>query len=272
MPTTSTPAVTPSWRSRPWTLARITLLAALLVPVIALPAFLGLQIIVVPEVAPFLGLFLALAIANVWTTNRWVQLASGIVAFAFAAMNFAFIYGELVRPDHYPTFFLGWIVVLGGVAGLASGIAGSVDAKRHRFGSPRWAGIGATLLLLGAGFAGGILLSNVASRVVDTGRDATVQLTPDAVVEVDVRAFAFGDGTVTIASGEVTRIALTNFDLEMHTFTIDALGIDAEVLAGKSTDVWVNVATPGTYEIYCKPHSSASGETREGMTGRLVVT
>lgn len=261
-----------AWQLHRWTLPRITVVATLLLPVILIVAFIGVQVLLVPEVGPMFAIFVALAIANVWWANRWLQLFGGIAVFAFGTLNAVIIAAELVRPDHYPTFFLGWLAVLCAVAGLAAGIAGFVDARRHRFATPRWAGVGATLLILGSGFAIGLFTASAATRFVDTGPSANVALTPEADVAVAVSEFAFAEGTIEIAAGELTRIAITNLDPETHTFTIDALGIDADLLAGKTTEVWVRVATPGTYEIYCRPHSTpVDGGSREGMTGTLVV-
>lgn len=273
MPVTTTTANTAAeWRADRWTLSRISVVATLLLPVVTIVAFLGIQIVLIPEVGPMFAVFLALAVANVWRANRWLQLSGGLAVFAFGALNAVFIAAELVRPDHYPTFFLGWLAVLCAAVGLTAGIAGFADAKRHRFLAPRWAGVGATLLLLASGFALGLFTASAATRFADTGPTANVALTPEAEVAVDVSDFAFGDGTLTIGAGELTRITLTNLDPETHTFTIDALGIDADVLAGKTTEVWLRVAAPGTYEIYCKPHSTPlDGGGREGMTGTLIV-
>lgn len=273
MPTMATSPGGSGWRSARWTLPRITLLATLLLPMIAIVGFLGVQIILFPEVGPMFALFVALAIANVWSADRWLQLIGGLAVFAFGALNAVFIASELMRPDHYPTYFLGWLAVLCALAGLVAGVAGFMDARQHRLGSPHWASVGATLLLLGVGFAIGLFTASAATRFVDSGTAATVALTPEADIMVEVAEFAYGaDGTITIASGVLTRIALTNLDGEAHTFTIDALGINADLLAGKTTEVWVQVATPGSYEIYCKPHSSAlEGGGREGMSGTLTV-
>lgn len=270
-PTTATGAASPTWRASAWTLPRWTVLVSLLLPVVALPAFLGTQILVVPEVAPFFLAFVLLGAVIVWRADRWLLLAGGVVAFAFAALNFAFIYGELVRPDHYPIYFLAWLAVLGGLAGLTGGVAGFVDARRHRFGSPRWGGIGAALVLLGAGFAGGSLVATAGMHLAQTPVAASVSLVPDASVEVSIESFAFGGGTIAIPADRIVKLTLTNADPETHTFTIDALAIDQDVPAGKGAEVWLR-APPGTYEVYCKPHSTAVEGDREGMVATLVVT
>lgn len=271
MPTMATRATTPVWRPASWTLARGTIVVALLLPVFALPAFLGPQILFVPEVAPFLALFVALAIANAMTRNRWVQLAGGLVAAAFAALNFAFIYAELGRPDHYPVFFIGWLVVVGGAAGLVGGIAGFVDARRGLFGTPRWAGFGATLVLLAAGFLVGTLVATAGMRFSETPAPADVALTPDATLDVGLADFAFAPEDVQIPANQIVLLRLSNTDPEPHTFTVDALGIDVEVASGKTAEVWLE-APAGTYPVYCRPHSDVSGDEPEGMVGTLTAS
>lgn len=270
MPTMATGAPARAWRASRWTLAREAIVASLLLPVIALPAFLGVQILTVPEVAPFLVLFVALAAANVWSANRWVQLAGGLVAAGFAGLNIAFIYPELARADHYPMFFLAWLVVLGGTTGVVAGIQGFRQARAEVATRPRWGSAGTVLVLLAAGFAGGTLVATVGMRVSDTGVGASVALTPEAEISVALEDFAFAPETMSIPADRIVRITIANRDGETHTFSIDALGIGQEVPSGKSAEVWIR-APAGTYQVYCEPHSSATDAGREGMLATLVV-
>lgn len=274
MPTTLSAAQAPGTATRRWTLARQALIASLVLPPLVVVGFYGTPILQVIEVVAFLGVLLALAAANVWSANRWLMLASGIATAAFTALNLPFIYPELARPDHYPSYFVGWFAVLTGGIGLTAGIAGFVDARRHRFGAPRWGGLGAAALLVAVGFAGGTLAAGLSMRYAPVAGAGTVALVPDSTVAVAIEEFTFPADPITVASGEIVRIAVTNHDSELHTFTVDGLAIDADVGPGKTVDVWLQADTPGTYELYCKPHSSPAGEgdAREGMVGTLIVT
>lgn len=272
MPTTLSASTNARTPTRSWTLARMTLVASLVLPPLVILGFYGTPILEVVPVVAFLAILLAFAAANVWSANRWVMLAGGIATAAFTALNLPFIYPELARPDHYPTYFVGWLAVLTGSIGLTAGIAGFIDARRHRFGAPKWGGIGAAVLLVSVGFAGGTLAAGLAMRYAPVAGAGTVALSADSTVAVALADVSFPAEPVTIASGEIVRIAITNHDSELHTFTVDGLAIDADVGPGKTVDVWVQADTPGTYELYCKPHSSPAGDAREGMVGTLIVT
>lgn len=272
MPTTIAATTSPSTRTRAWTLARQALVASLVLPPLVIFGFYGTPILQVIEVVVFLGILLALAAANVWSANRWLMLTSGIVTAAFTALNLPFIYPELARPDHYPTYFVGWLAVITGGVGLTAGIAGFVDARRHRFGAPRWGGLGAAALLVSVGFAGGTMVAAFAMRYAPVSGAGTVAITPDATVSVAIAELRFPADPITVASGEIVRLAITNHDNELHTFTVDGLAIDADVGPGKTVDVYLQADAPGTYQLYCKPHSTPAGDAREGMVGTFIVT
>ncbi|WP_423778517.1 cupredoxin domain-containing protein, partial [Enterococcus faecium] len=50
-----------------------------------------------------------------------------------------------------------------------------------------------------------------------------------------------------------------------HTFTVEKLGIDAEVQPGKAINLNVKPNQPGTYELICRYH------VQQGMTGQVIV-
>lgn len=255
-----------------WNLARQALVASLLAPTVVLLGWYGLPILEVVEVVVFLVALTALAVANVVWKNRWLQLSGGLGIAAFAALNIPFIGPELVRPDHYPTYFVAWMAVLSGVTGLVAGIAGFADAKRGRLGAPRWGGLAPAAILLALGFAAGTLAAALGMQMAPAPGTGTVALTPDAQVDASIEAFAYAPDPVRVARDTLTRLTLTNHDGEMHTFTVEGLGIDADVAPGKSVDVWLKPDEAGTFAIHCKPHSTPTDAGRDGMVGTLVVT
>ncbi|MFQ5861182.1 MAG: cupredoxin domain-containing protein, partial [Dehalococcoidia bacterium] len=52
---------------------------------------------------------------------------------------------------------------------------------------------------------------------------------------------------------------------EFHTFTIESLGINVNVLPGQDATVEVTVDTPGEHELICLPHQT------QGMVGEVHV-
>ena len=70
-------------------------------------------------------------------------------------------------------------------------------------------------------------------------------------------------------TGETVALRLENPDGVAHTFTVDELGVDALMPAGKNSLALFKPTKPGTYTFYCIPHyDKASGQ---GMHGTLVV-
>ena len=84
--------------------------------------------------------------------------------------------------------------------------------------------------------------------------------------EVTAVNFVFED--VTAAAG--SSIVLRNQDPFMHTFTVDALGIDVKLLPGDATIVQLP-DTVGTYTYYCIPHSFEAGEGADDMAATLTI-
>ncbi len=73
------------------------------------------------------------------------------------------------------------------------------------------------------------------------------------------------DGLTIPANADVT-LDLPNEGKALHSFTIDALGIDVYVAPGAEQHVVVN-APPGTYRFYCAVYGHATA----GMVGELTV-
>ncbi|WP_053363548.1 cupredoxin domain-containing protein [Bacillus sp. FJAT-27251] len=75
----------------------------------------------------------------------------------------------------------------------------------------------------------------------------------------------FNPKVITIPSGATTTLILKNKGKKEHTFTVEKLGIDAEVRPGTEKTITVKPKQPGTYELICRYHF------QEGMVGKVVV-
>jgi plastocyanin len=67
------------------------------------------------------------------------------------------------------------------------------------------------------------------------------------------------------------RLALSNQDAAVHTFTLPEAGVDVFVQAGAQRLVEFQAPAAGTYTWYCIPHVEETAAGPEGMTGRLQV-
>lgn len=84
-------------------------------------------------------------------------------------------------------------------------------------------------------------------------------------IEVQLNDDYFNPKVITIPNGITTTLILKNKGKEKHTFTVEKLGIDAEVYPGNEKTITVNPKQPGTYGLICRYHF------REGMVGKVIV-
>ncbi|WP_375346869.1 cupredoxin domain-containing protein [Priestia megaterium] len=84
-------------------------------------------------------------------------------------------------------------------------------------------------------------------------------------MEVQLNDDFFNPETITIPSGKMTTLILKNEGQKEHTFTVEKLGIDAEVQPGKEKTITVKPQNPGTYELICRYHFNS------GMVGKVIV-
>ena len=84
-------------------------------------------------------------------------------------------------------------------------------------------------------------------------------------IEVELNDDYFNPEVITIPNGTATTLILKNKGTKEHTFTVEKLGIDAEVQPGKEKTITVQPKQPGTYELICRYHF------QEGMVGKVIV-
>jgi plastocyanin len=84
-------------------------------------------------------------------------------------------------------------------------------------------------------------------------------------IEVQLNDDYFNPETITIPNGKMTTLILKNEGQKEHTFTVEKLGIDAEVQPGKEKTITIKPQNPGTYELICRYHFNS------GMVGKVIV-
>lgn len=84
-------------------------------------------------------------------------------------------------------------------------------------------------------------------------------------IEVELNDDFFNPEVITIPNGTATTLILKNKGKKEHTFTVEKLGIDAEVQAGKEKTITVQPKQSGTYELICRYHF------QKGMVGKVIV-
>ncbi len=77
--------------------------------------------------------------------------------------------------------------------------------------------------------------------------------TPPVETNIEIRDFTFVPSTITVSAAE--KITIKNTGQAVHTFSVEALGINEELKAGEEKIVVVH-AQPGTYQGQCNFHAS----------------
>ena len=88
---------------------------------------------------------------------------------------------------------------------------------------------------------------------------------PAKTIEVELNDDFFNPKAITLSSGSTTTLVLKNKGSKEHTFTVSALGIDAEIQPGQEKTITVPPTKPGTYGLICRYH------VQNGMAGQIIV-
>jgi plastocyanin len=83
----------------------------------------------------------------------------------------------------------------------------------------------------------------------------TKEVTGDEV-DLEMDDYYFEPTFIKASPGATIHVKLENESDDTHTFTIDALGIDQEVAAGKDATVDVKLPESGAVRFYCRFHGS----------------
>ncbi len=202
----------------------------------------------------------ALAAVLAWRFGTWARALGIVIALGVAAMTFFFAFG-LTYPASFVEFTAATAYVLGVVLTLYGGIASIVRRNELHAEAAR------SEILLDRTALGLVVLALVVSLPLWlTGRETLAEGAGDGLTTVAAANFHYDD--VTVAAGD--SIVVRNEDPFFHTFTIDELGIDVELLPGSAVVVDLPDAA-GTYTYYCIPHSFEAGEAEDDMAATLTI-
>ncbi|MFL6206747.1 MAG: cupredoxin domain-containing protein [Acidimicrobiales bacterium] len=207
-----------------------------------------------------------LGLAGVWLVRldrTWAKVVAIVLAVVVLSFAFWTVFG-LGVPSSFFDFVPGTLVV----PGVLLAIYGSVMAIRARR-SGRTVGPGerrfvaVTLAVLGVLAVASVVLTL-------TGRDTV----PDAVADeadavVHLEGFEYDqDGYELVGGGTVL---VENDDPFVHNFTIDALHIDVDL--GPGSEKLIDIPDePGTYVVYCEPHTEDTDDPGEDdMASELTI-
>ena len=208
----------------------------------------------------------ALGLLGVFLVRRESPVAKAfsiVIALAIGMLLFWTAFG-LAIPSSFFDFVPGILVLPGALLALGGTITALVSRSRGRaVGSGERRAALAIVTLVG-------LLGGLSAVLTVTGRDTV----PDAVAEdadlvVDLKDFEFDKSSYEIPAGGT--VLVTNDDPFAHTFTVDDLDIDVDMGPGDEKVIEIP-GEPGTYVLYCEPHTSDPDDPSEDdMASELTV-
>jgi plastocyanin len=208
--------------------------------------------------AVFLGPTIALpgiAAFLVWRFGTWAKVV-GIVVALIALGTLWFTAFGLFEPTSVFDFVGGLLVVPGAVIAIVGCVQAIRAGRRGDVVSRREGGETRAIGVILAVVVGLSLVSAVLTVVARPTADATQADAEVGLEEFSFQVGRFEDGGVeeiTVAGGDTLYVE--NRDPFHHTFTVEDLGID--VSFGPSSQHLIEIpAQPGTYTLYCRPHTS----------------
>ncbi len=193
----------------------------------------------------------------------WAK-ALGIVAGVASIMMLFWTAFALGGIQSFFDFMPALLVVPGALTAIAFSIAALVAGRRgHRTESPtgreRSTLRAVVAVIAVAAVVSGVLTVVSRSNATSTGSSATVTL----------KSFKFDRKSYTVPAG--SKVFVRNDDPFLHTFTVDALGIDQKTAVGGKYLIDIP-SKPGDYVLYCKLHTSDSEKpSADDMAAKLVV-
>lgn len=200
----------------------------------------------------------------VWQFGTWSKFV-GILAGLLLGLALFWTAFGLEHPASFFDFVPGVLVLPGALLGIGASIA-AIVAKRRGHLSPRPEGgerRGIQIVL------GIVLLAAVVSGALNLFYRPTAS-PAGAQASIAINDFEFGEGQLQVGGG--TQLFVDNEDPFYHSFTVDELGIDEGFIGGSSKVIDIP-QEPGTYVLYCRPHTmNPEDPGEEDMAATLTVT
>jgi plastocyanin len=215
--------------------------------------------------AAFLVLPAAFGLIGAYLVRRPSTVAKAI-AIVLAVFTFGLVFWMafgLALPGSFLDFVPGILLLPGVLLAIGGSITSLRSAKRGRASGPGERRAALTIVgALGVLAALSLVLTVTSRETVDDEAAA------NADVVVDLKDFKFDEDAYEVAGGGT--VLVKNSDPFVHNFTIDALDIDVDLGPGSEKLVAIP-DEPGTYIVYCEPHTSDPDDPSEDDMGSEIT-
>ena len=192
----------------------------------------------------------------------WALTLSAVWAVLMFLLALAFLAPSLVHVNSFWDFGATLVAI---VALLAAAVGGVVSFVQRRRGAVRqtattaerrWL-VGATGVVVALVALSGVLhIASIESVAADAKAGA---------IAVAMNNTRFEPAEITVQSGRPATLVVKNQDLGVHTFTVEALGINEVIIGGSEQLIAIASSSPGSFEFVCEIVG------HEDMKGTIVV-
>jgi plastocyanin len=255
----------PEGKARWSRLAALGLVLAALGPILFLVAgvFWGLD---VSEDVGFFGITGALGLIAAFLVARfgtWAKIVGIVVALLLALALFWTAFG-LFSPTSFFDFVPGLLVIPGVLIAIVSCIAAIVARRRGHVTPAATGGERRALRIV----VGVVVILAVLSGIATAATRSTADES-DADATVVLKDFEYDSEEYQLEAG--SSVFVRNDDPFLHTFTVDDLDIDEALTVGSETLIEIP-SEPGTYVVYCRPHTSDPDDpSDDDMAATLTI-
>lgn len=199
----------------------------------------------------FFAAIIAIAVVGavvVRLKQPWTKVVAIVVAVMLFMGLWWTVFGLLAGPSSFFDFMSGVLVMPGALLALIASVGAFRAQRRGRLGSKPEGGerraIRAAITV--------VALAAVLSGILTLTSRSTVDDASAAEQTVTLKDFDFAPKELSVTGG--SQVLVRNDDPFLHTFTIDKLDIDETLTLGSEKLITIP-AEPGTYILYCKPHT-----------------
>lgn len=216
-------------------------------------------------VVAMIALLLAAALLRF---GAWAQVLAALLSFLLLALVLPFSTFDLLHPESAGDFIPILLFAAGTVFGFVGAIVGLIQRRRRAL---RVTATRAESLALKATLLAIALLAALSLLLTATARTTVSADSKAGAIGVEQKNARFTPDHIQVKAGETVRVVVKNDDVTLHTFTLDAAGVDVSIPPGAERLIEFKAPASGTYQWYCIPHSDTGPGGRTGMIGSLSV-
>ena len=151
----------------------------------------------------------------------------------------------------FNSFFDAGLFIPAMVSLIVAGVAGIVGFLQHRRGATRDVSTAGERWVLRATAAMVVGLMAVSGTLHLTSLESVSADERAGAISIDMKNSAFEPAQLTVPAGKPAKFVIRNRDLTVHTFTIEALGINVKVLPGSEELIELPAPPAGTHVYSC---------------------